>query len=186
MQQKANKNWLRLTVYMPEQILSGSFHYPAQQRLLDSLNGGFDMNGGFVPQHAVGGNFLKLDEVLAASEDKTSEAHPSSYINTTNIQIVTLDEPDLARGAGAKISTRHYPYVSKTLVRANLDLPAYTVTGNMHCASGQSLQDVVNGILRFLPVTDVSIKVKQSGKTTSAAFAAVNGAQILSLRETES
>ena len=170
--------WLTVTVYMQTQVLTGFIYQPHQHRLLDLLN------GVFIGRLDSGGRFVELSDAAISHADGRKERLPTAYINKATIQLVVPDG-DLARGIGAKVGPKPRPFVQKSPVLVRLQMPAYTLIGSVHCASGQKVRHVLQEKLVFLPVTNVKIRVLTNGIWRPALFAAVNREQILSVEEEE-
>ena len=169
---------LAVTVYMQGQVLTGFIHQPHKRRLLDLLN------GIFVSQAGSEGRFLTLRDVTISQADGRKERLPTAYISKASIELVVPDG-DLARGIGTKVGYKPYPFVQKAKVPVRVCTPAYVLIGNMHYASGQKVQHLLQEKLGFLPVTNVKIRVLTNGIWQPAVFAAVNREQILSVEEQE-
>ena len=64
-------------------------------------------------------------------------------------------------------------------------MPSYELTGSLHCAGGQGLQQLLEENLTFLPLTEARIRATDGELSWNAAFVAVNRGQIHSLRSEE-
>lgn len=171
----------RLTVilYMQTQVLIGSICQRHEQRLLDLFN------GALLSPSENSGMFLKLSDVTISHADGKKGKLPSAYINKATIQIVATPETNSARGIGAKVGLKPYPFVLKSPAQVSLRMPSYVLIGSMHCASEQGVWKVLEEKLMFLPVTDVKIRSITNRIWWRALFVAVNREQILSLQEEE-
>ncbi|GAH60849.1 unnamed protein product, partial [marine sediment metagenome] len=85
---------------------------------------------------------------------------PSAYINKANILFVK----DYSAGSqigpytGPKyLEPKLYPFIRKSPIAVRVFLPFYTLTGQMHCAKGKGVADVLDSGLRFFPMTNVEI-----------------------------
>ena len=169
--------WLPVKLYLPMQVLTGSVYHPFEERILDLLN---DVSTWRIESPA---RFLLLSEVTIHHADGTEESLATTYISKANIQLVTPLNGDSGRGIGAKVGHKTYPFVQKSTVPVKLQVAGYTVTGTMHCASGERVWDVVEARPTFLPLTEVEIHALADNSRSKTRFAAVNREQILSLQE---
>jgi hypothetical protein len=146
-----------------------------KQRLLDLLNsvlvGGLRVDTGFLP----------VTEAISHTLDDTETTAQFALINKANILFISeiKQHGEPSTEASYKLS----PTVGKFLIIAKLHIPPYILSGQMHCAKGQRLSDLLNTKDKFLPMTNVDI-VPSSGIRQSAGFVAVNKAQILYAEET--
>lgn len=172
--------WLSITFYMETQVLTGFIHQPAEQRLLDLLN------GASLSTPETSGIFIGLTDVTISHTNGKKEKLPTAYVNKATIQLVTTpDDGNSARGTGAKVGPKSYPFVPKSPVWVSLRMPAYALVGSMHCASGQEIRHLLGGKLMFLPITDAKIRPLTNGIWWTAPFVAVNKEQIVSLQQEE-
>ena len=70
---------------------------------------------------------------------------------------------------------------SSSKEQAKKELPCYTLTGQMHCAKGQRLLDLLNMGERFLALTNVEILAAEGTSELGISFLAVNKEQIIYL-----
>ena len=172
-----NAEPLAVTFYMQTQVLMGFILQPHEQRLLDLLNGALPSP----PESS--GTFLKLSDVIISDAYGKKRKLPTAYINKATIQLAATLDGNMARGIGAKVGPKPYPFVPKSPVRVNLRMPTYTLIGSMHHASGQRIQDILDERLMFLPLTNAKIHPITNGTWWAAPFVAVNREQILTLQE---
>ena len=170
---------LAVTLYMQTQVLIGFILQPHEQRLLDLLNGALPSP----PESS--GTFLKLSDVTISHAYDKKEKLPTAYINKATIQLAAAPDGNMARGIGAKVGPKPYPFVPKSPVRVSLRMPAYALIGSMHCTRGQRTWQVLEENQMFLPLTDAKIRPLTNGIWWTALFVAVNREQILSLQEEE-
>ncbi len=97
------------------------------------------------------GMFLDLSDVTIQCADGGEERLPTAYINKATIQLAATSDADAGRGIGAKAGHKPYPFVDKLAVPVRLRMPAYALSGSMHCASGQRAWHVLEERLMFLP-----------------------------------
>jgi len=166
-------------VYLDAQTITGNISLPRGKRLSDLLN------SSVVGQPENSTMFLELTDVTISHADGTKEKAQTSFVNKANIQLLTMLDEDLARGIGAKDGPKQYPYVHKSPVRARMHMPTLELTGNIHCASGQRVPQLLEEEFMFLPLTDARIRVSKGGNWWGAAFVVVNRRQIFSLQYEE-
>jgi len=86
-------------------------------------------------------------------------------------------------GLVVQVGHKPYPFVGKSSTAVRLYLPSFTLTGQMQCAKGKRVWDVLNLGMRFLPLTDVEIYPSAGSSESGVSFIAVNKSQVLSLEE---
>ena len=170
---------LSVTLYMETQVFTGFIHQLREERLLDFLN------GASLSTPETSGTFLGLSDVTISHTNGKKEKLPTAYVNKATIQLAATPDGNSARGIGAKVGSKPYPFVPKSPVWVSLRMPAYALIGSMHCASGQEVRHLLGGKLMFLPVTDAKIRPITNGIWWTAPFVAVNKEQIVSLRQEE-
>lgn len=170
---------LSVTLYMETQVFTGFIHQLREERLLDFLN------GASLSTPETSGTFLGLSDVTISHTNGKKEKLPTTYVNKATIQLAATPDGNSARGIGAKVGSKPYPFVPKSPVWVSLRMPAYALIGSMHCASGQEVRHLLGGKLMFLPVTDAKIRPITNGIWWTAPFVAVNKEQIVSLRQEE-
>ena len=167
---------LGVTLYTQTQVLTGFIYQSHEERLSDLLN-----NVSFSRPES--SSFLELGQVTIAHTDGHQERLATTYINKATIQLVVVPDGDSARGIGAKVGPKPYPFVEKSSVPVRLHLPTYALAGSMHCASGERVRDLLEGKAMFLPLTSAKIRLLTNDHWWQAPFVAVNRAQISSLQE---
>ncbi len=168
-------NTVNATFYMHDKVLIGTVSLPHGKRLSDFLNG---VN---VAPNAHASRFIKLTNVTVCHKNGIKENVETAHVNKSTIEIVATLDGDLARGIGAQKSSKRYPFIPKTKVRASMTMPDFDVAGYLHCTKGQTLCDVIEDKIEFLPITDAQIRGTQIDVSRSAVFCAVNKEQIGSL-----
>jgi len=167
---------LKVQVHTPAHIFTGYVHLLPQQRLLDILNG--ILAGTMRREEA----FLPLFEASASTRDGKETALESAYIN-----ILFAREVEEGKSSERSDEVEHklYPFITKSPVSVQLLMLGYTLTGHgqMHCAEGQHLGDVLKSETRFLPLTRVQIRSSAGGSESELDFVAVNKEQIIALQE---
>jgi len=169
--------WAKVQIYAPTYALPrtcvGYIYCFQERRLLDQLN---DVFPGTLPGNAP---FLSIREPKIYSLNGGEEILQFACLNKASILFVRELEDGQARPG-----RKGYPYVTKSAVAIKLYLPFYTLTGQMHCASGERTSDVLNHPLMFLPLTNVEIS-PSVGRSESVGFMAVNKGQVILLEELE-
>lgn len=169
------KEQFKICVYTPTCILSGYIYCLHKQRLLDLVNG--VLVGGW----RVDADFLPVTEATSHTLNDTETTAQFILINKANILFVSETKQ---HGEPSTEASYELPLeVGKFLITAKLHVPPYILSGQMHCAKGQRLSDLLNTKDKFLPMTNVDI-VPSSGIRQSAAFVAANKAQIIYAEET--
>ena len=167
-----------LHFFTSTQVLSGYVQCPKEMRLLDLLNGGPRL--GATRDRA----FLEVSPAPPATGVPAPQV-PRAYVSKPSVQLVAVDDPNLARGVGAQPDTKPYPFTHKSPVRVHLQLQDYCVAGDLHLAAGQSIAAVLNEDAQFIPLTDATVG-REHGRGerlfTSRPLVLVNKGQIVSLR----
>jgi hypothetical protein len=126
-------------------------------------------------------DFLPVTEATSHTLNDTETTTQLALISKANILFIS----EIGQH-GEPITEASYklpPVREKFLIIAKLHIPPYILSGQMHCAKGQRLSDLLNTKDRFIPMTNVDI-VPSSGIRQSAVFVAVNKAQIIYAEET--
>ena len=177
LEKTVQEKWVKVQIYTPTHIWT-AYACCHQRRLLDFLNGvsvgGLRTNKEFLPVSEV-----EMKSLLDGSEVKVQ----SAYSNKANILFVREIESGQTRGLGGQVGHKPYPFVGKSSTVVRLYLPSYTLTGQMHCAKGERVWDVLNSELRFLPLANVEIYSSAGSSESGVSFIAVNKGQILCLEE---
>ena len=173
----AQKKQAKVQIYTPTYICTGYIYCPQQHRLLDVLNG--TLTGALRTNE----EFLSVSEAEMRSLDGRVTMPQSAYISKASILFVRAIEAGYTRGLGGKAGHKPYPFISKSSVPVKLYVPSYTLTGQMHCAKGEGVWNVLNSEARFLPLTNVEICPSAGDSELGVSFIAVNKGQIISLEE---
>ena len=160
--------------YLQTQTWIGVLDLASEERLSDFLNS----RSTYRAQNQ--DSFLSVTNVTIIPDNGAQESLADAYLNRSSILLAATEDGDLARGVGARIEPKLYPYVKKAPVSVILELPSYTLSGNLHCTDGQCLKDLLNKECNFLPLTDVTIKPHKNGTSWQGPFVAVNKGQVLS------
>ncbi len=154
-------DWLMLECYTEDEVLAGRIRWPVGLRLLDLLN------SLYTTQHDSSGEFLNFIDISKETDNIRT------YINKTAVQMVTIAENDLARGAGTDPG-QQYPYIRKTGVPVTIKLRTYILNGFMHLAENEIMQDVLNRDTLFVPMTNVTLATISNQFYGTRPFIAVN------------
>jgi hypothetical protein len=123
---------------------------------------------------------VPVTEATSHTLGDTKTTTQFALINKANILLVSeieqLGEPSI------EASYKLPPAGEKFLFTAKFHMPLYVLSGQIYCAKGQRLSDLLNTKDRFIPMANVDI-VPSSGHRQSATFAAVNKAQIIYAEE---
>jgi hypothetical protein len=158
---KQTPDWLLLECYTEDNVLAGRIRWPAGLRLLDLLN------SLYTTQYDSSGEFLNFIDISRENDSVRT------FINKAAVQMVTISENDLARGAGAE-TNRQFPFIRKTEVPVSLKLKTYIISGSMHLAEHESIQDILNRDALFVPVTNVTLATATNQFYGTRPFIAVN------------
>lgn len=174
---EVNASWLPLTFYMEAHVVSGSIYHPVNLRLIDVLNQAGER------QSNNADTFIEVSNAIVFHTDGIEENQQSAYLNEAAILLVGIEDGNLARGIGAGVGPKRYPFVQKFPVQVVVQMPTYMLSGYLHCCTGQVVGDVLRATTMFLPLTDVHIKTHLQNTWQAAPFAALNRKQILSLSQ---
>jgi|WetSurMetagenome_2_1015567.scaffolds.fasta_scaffold222646_2 hypothetical protein len=158
---KQTPDWLLLECYTENEVLAGRIRWPAGLRLLDLLN------SLYTTQYDSSGEFLNFIDISRENDSVRT------FINKAAVQMVTISENDLARGAGAE-TNRQFPFIRKTEVPVSLKLKTYIINGSMHLADNETIQDVLNRDAMFVPITNATLATTTNQFYGTRPFIAVN------------
>lgn len=161
------QDWLALECYTEDDVLAGRIRWPVGLRLLDLLN------SLYTTQRDSSGDFLDFVDI----SEETDSAQ--TFIGKPAVQMVTVSDRDLARGAG---TTQKYPFVHKSQVQVSLRLKTHVVSGTMHLAEGETIQDVLNRDTLFVPITGATLATVENQFYGHRPFVAVNKKHIALVR----
>jgi hypothetical protein len=165
--------WLMLECYTEDEVLAGRIRWPVGLRLLDLLN------SFYTTQQDSSGEFLNFIDISQENDSVRT------FINKSAMQMVTISESDLARGAGAD-PNQQFPFVHKTEVPISLRLKTYRISGLMHLADDETIQDILNRDTMFVPVTSVTLATISNQFYGTRPFIAVNKKHITWLQSEKS
>ena len=170
---------LRITFYVGRQACSGYIELHEEERLSDFLNSRFakrqDSNDGFI----------KISDAAMTLQDNSKERLPEAIINRSAIQLMAIQEGDMARGLGAKPGPKSYPFVEKSPVLVRLHMQEFSVIGYMHCVAGQKTENLLEEKTMFIPLTQVKMLTPDMATWWKTPFAAVNREKITILSEAD-
>lgn len=174
-------NWLgdpklrqvNVVVCTADCTLEGTTYRMQDQRLLDSLCGGFDAS-----VYRLGREFLPLTEVRVHLPRGKKESTAYSFVMKPSILFVAernggqeeMDRLERARKWGMKVKM---PLLTKVWI------PPYTLVGRMHAAMWQELAHILDVEEMFLPMTSVVVTPALPTGESTFNFVAVNRARIV-------
>jgi len=167
-------NWLELEFYTQSQKLKGQISCPAGMRILDLLNAPSS-----IAQNAKV-EFIELKDY--SRTDDISDEPKTVCIKKDDVLFVSAPDVNMGRGLGAKGEFQLYPFVPKTKMHVCVEVNDYSISGNLFRAKNQTMMDVLNNDMFFLPLVDVIIS-KDSRLSGDRPFVAVNKRQISECRE---
>ena len=170
-----------VTLYTDGRFWIGYVDLQSGERFSDLLN------DSFVERSDKYHKFLQINDVTINSVDSKLERRLKiAYVNKESILIaLPHDEESYTSVTNAEEPSNH-PFIQKTPIFATIVMPGYEVGGYIHCSSEQtpwSMFEEQSGfipLLKFIPVTNVRIKVLGSSASWSDPFAAVNREQVIS------
>ena len=169
---KQTPDWLPMECYTEYDVLGGRVQWPIGLRLLDLLN------SLYTTTHDSSGDFLDFIDISKADDAIRT------YINKDAVQMVTVSQIDLARGAGAS-PYRKSPFVLKSGITVSIRLKTYSLSGYMYLSEDETIQDLLNKDALFIPVTNVKIFTPDNHYYGDRPFVAVNKRHIIWIRVEE-
>ncbi len=157
---------LDIEVFSQSPVRSGSLRCPSSMRFIDLLNSQFS---------GAEESFL---EMTAALDGRTVKV----FLHQSKLEIIALTEGETRRGIGASSNAKAYPFVSKTARRVSIEMPGYSISGELHLPEGQDVASLLREPKAFFPLTSAVI-AGESGLRIERPFVAVNKHQMVSLRE---
>ncbi|MBM2832380.1 MAG: hypothetical protein HW414_1432 [Dehalococcoidia bacterium] len=142
---------LPLEFYTQSRVFNGQVSCPSGSRFSDLLN------GASMGPRSISGDFMGFVDSSEARYTDSSGGWKVVHIRKSAIQFVALSDADAGKCNAGSGSQTAPPFVTKSTVRVSLELPTYTVAGNIHCGPGETVQDVLNDSRSFLALTDVTI-----------------------------
>jgi hypothetical protein len=167
-------NWLELEFYTQSQRLKGQISCPAGMRILDMLNTPCDPNSNDKTE------FLELK---GYSKTGNNFREPQTVcIKKDDILFVSAPDVNMGRGLGAKGEFKVFPFVPKEKMRVSIRLNSYSITGTLFRANNQTMMDVLNDGMFFLPLTYAMIS-KDNCDFGDRPFVAINKKQVCECKE---
>ena len=164
---------LSITIYTKKGMLNGYISLSSGARLSDTLNDNLEDNQG------VKNAFVSFSNVsLSGEEGIKSVMYSTVYIPKSYILIVTIPDLNVARGISAQSGVKSPPFVQKSTKLIRIDIEDYRLIGNMHCNEGETMMDVLNNNLMFLPLTEAKINNPQYDRWIDIAFLVLNKQEI--------
>lgn len=174
-------NWLgdpklrqvNVVVCTADCTLEGTTYRMQEQRLLDSLCGGFEAS-----VYRLGREFMPLTEVRVHLPRGKKESAAYSLVMKPSILFVAernggqeeMDRLERARKWGMKVKM---PLLTKVWI------PPYTLVGRMHAAMWQELAHILDAEEVFLPMTSVVVTPALPTGESAFSFVAVNRGRIV-------
>ena len=174
-------NWLvdpklrqvNVVVCTADCTLEGTTYRTQEQRLLDSLCGGFAAS-----VYRLGREFLPLTDVQVHLPRRKKESTAYSFVMKSSILFVAernggqeeMDRLERAMKWGMKVKM---PLLTKVWI------PPYTLVGRMHAAMWQELAHILDVEEMFLPMTSVVVAPALPTGESSFSFVAVNRGRIV-------
>lgn len=169
-----DKRQLEVDIYMQTCAVRGDVYCLHTQGLLDLLNS--ILVGGLRAYF----DFLPLTNATFYNSIGIETNTQFALINKDNVYFVSTaaeEEASLAQRAYG-LSAR----VDKSTIFAKINMPLYTLIGQLHVRKGQRLSDLLNTGERFIAMSNVDILASLEDSET-ANFAAINKAQIIYAEE---
>ena len=167
-------NWLELEFYTQEQKLKGQISCPAGMRILDMLNTPCSSTKNEKTE------FMELKDYLKTDDD--SSGPKTVCVKTDDILFVSAPDINMGRGLGAKGEFQVFPFVPKEKIRVSIQLIDYSLIGNLFRRQNQTMVEVLNDGMFFLPLTEVMIS-QNHRYSGDRPFVAANKKQIRECRE---
>jgi hypothetical protein len=171
-------DWIPLEYFIGNKSYSCFTRCPKGWRLLELLN---DSNATYLEAFS----FSELIQAYQAGSSDSFENKADEYYKKTCIDLITVDEANIARGIGRRLGPKYYPYREKQPITISVQLPHHTLLGLVHCLKGEEIDSYLDSYSMFFPLTDVTI-TDECGCYDTRPFAAVNKEHILSLRKENS
>lgn len=174
-------NWLNDPKLSPVDVvvctatctLEGTTYRTEDQRLLDSLCGGFAAKA-----YHLGKDFLPLTNVKIHLPRGKKDSAPYTFVMKSNILFVA------ERGGGrpdmdALERATRWGMKAKMSLLTKIWMPPYAMVGRMHAAMWQELAHILDAEETFLPMTNVVVKPALPTGESTFSFVAVNKNRIV-------
>jgi hypothetical protein len=174
-------NWLRdpklsevnVVVCTADCTLEGTTYRMEEQRLLDSLCGGF-MAG----VYRLGWDFLVLTDVQVHLPRGKRESADYNFVMKSGVLFVAErggGQPEM----GGLERAKKWGMKVKMPLLTRIWMPPYTLVGRMHVAMWQELAHILDGEEMFLPMTSVVVMPALPTGESAFNFVAVNKGRIV-------
>jgi hypothetical protein len=174
-------NWLRdpklsevnVVVCTADCTLEGTTYRMEEQRLLDSLCGGF-MAG----VYRLGWDFLVLTDVQVHLPRGKRESADYNFVMKSSVLFVAErggGQPEM----GGLERAKKWGMKVKMPLLTRIWMPPYTLVGRMHVAMWQELAHILDGEEMFLPMTSVVVTPALPTGESAFNFVAVNKGRIV-------
>lgn len=157
--------------------LVGTAHLMAQHRLLDELN-----DGSVAGLYGLGNEFLPLTETRIFYPGGAQDIALSIHVRKSSILLVA-EGPAAGCGAAGPREVKAASYRTRKTLPARALVPPYVLEGKVHVALWEELAGALEGDMRFLPMTDITVSPALPNGESTAAFAAVNTEQIVHISQ---
>jgi len=162
-------------VAMQSEIKAGYISCPLYTRLLDLFNGETDSNTDFF-------------ELASSANNETTDTKIDNsrfYFRKSAIDFIAVNEANAARGIGSNQNWKAYPFLPKYPAHVTLHLKNFVITGTLHLSEMQTVKELLNEKITFLPITEATISHDYKLVGTRP-FVIVNKELILISREEKS
>jgi hypothetical protein len=160
---------VKVVVFTETCTLTGHTYCMKHQRLLDVLNQDFMPNS--LP---IGKDFMPLTEVEVSFPSRKGKTMASIYVRKASILFVGEKSEHQPGMPETEDRAKNYPGKTKSPIEAEIHMPLYTLTGQMHAPAWQKMLDAVERADKFIPVTNVRIHPELDKSALAFDFVAVN------------
>jgi hypothetical protein len=166
-------NQVKVVVCTSNGTLEGTTYRMQEQRLLDSLCGGFEAS-----VYRLGRDFLPLTDVRAHLQGGKKESAAYNFVMKSSILFVAERGGGQPEMSGLE-RARKWGMKVKMPLLTRIWIPPYTLTGRMHAAMWQELAHILDADEMFLPMTSVVVTPALPTGESDFGFVAVNKGRIV-------
>jgi hypothetical protein len=166
-------NQVKVVVCTSNGTLEGTTYRMQEQRLLDSLCGGFEAS-----VYRLGRDFLPLTDVKAHLQGGKKETEAYNFVMKSSILFVAERGGGQPEMSGLERAKRWGMKVKMPLL-TRVWIPPYTLTGRMHAAMWQELAHILDVEEMFLPMTSVVVTPALPTGESAFGFVAVKKGRIV-------
>ena len=166
-------NQVKVVVCTSSGTLEGTTYRVQDQRLLDSLCGGFEAS-----VYRLGRDFMPLTDVKAHLQRGKKESAAYNFVMKSNILFVAERGGGQPEMSGLERAKKWGMKVKMPLL-TRVWIPPYTLTGRMHAAMWQELAHILDVEEMFLPMTSVVVTPALPTGESAFGFVAVNKGRIV-------